>query len=203
MAAITATDVRDASPQNTRVKSYRAGEALTKGQVVCFDKGNTNNRIWSIEFTDYDRLDYIGVVLESVAAGEHARVALPGSILTGYALDPGSTAIHQPGNLVYTADEGAVSDSAGATTLNARAFGAIVAISDTAYGILLLEPGGRTYFSTIKHNLIATTAPGVTNDVDEGYVVGSLWVDVTGGDVYMCIDNSDGAAVWLELGATP
>jgi len=27
--------------------------------------------------------------------------------------------------------------------------------------------------------LIATEAPAVTNDTDEGYVVGSRWVDIT------------------------
>ena len=44
----------------------------------------------------------------------------------------------------------------------------------------------------------ATAAPGVTNDVDEGYTAGSKWIDVTNDKEYVCLDNSDGAAVWTE-----
>jgi len=44
----------------------------------------------------------------------------------------------------------------------------------------------------------ATSAPTVNNDIDEGYKVGSIWVDVTNDKAYVCLDNSDGAAVWTE-----
>jgi len=44
----------------------------------------------------------------------------------------------------------------------------------------------------------ATSAPTVNNDVDEGYKAGSIWVDVTNDKAYVCLDNSDGAAVWKE-----
>ena len=47
----------------------------------------------------------------------------------------------------------------------------------------------------------ATSAPGVTNDVDEGYSAGSLWVDVTNNKIYGCADASDGAADWNQLDA--
>lgn len=51
----------------------------------------------------------------------------------------------------------------------------------------------------------ATVAPDADNDIDEGYVVGSKWVDTTADNAYICADNTDGAAVWLEIspGATP
>ena len=44
-----------------------------------------------------------------------------------------------------------------------------------------------------------TSAPGVTNDLDEGYEPGSLWVDTNNDRVYVCLDKSDGAAVWIEI----
>ena len=44
----------------------------------------------------------------------------------------------------------------------------------------------------------ATSAPGVTNDTDEGYIAGSTWVDVTNDKAYVCLDNTDGAAAWTE-----
>jgi len=50
----------------------------------------------------------------------------------------------------------------------------------------------------IKKKLDATQAPTVNNDIDEGYAVGSRWVDVTNDKEYVCLDNTDGAAVWTE-----
>lgn len=46
------------------------------------------------------------------------------------------------------------------------------------------------------HNFAATAAPTATNDVDEGYTVGSVWIDTTNDVFYICVDNTDGAAVW-------
>ena len=53
-----------------------------------------------------------------------------------------------------------------------------------------------------KYNPDATTAPGVTNDVDEGYSVGSIWINISTDQAYVCVDTTDGAAVWLEFGIT-
>ncbi|MBK9751738.1 MAG: hypothetical protein IPO91_33915 [Chloroflexi bacterium] len=53
-----------------------------------------------------------------------------------------------------------------------------------------------------KSNYTATAAPGVGDDIDDGYGVGSLWVDVTGDVVYMCTDGTAGAAVWKNLSTT-
>jgi hypothetical protein len=46
------------------------------------------------------------------------------------------------------------------------------------------------------NKLDATAAPAVTDDSGDGYSVGSIWVDVTGDDAYICVDASVGAAVW-------
>lgn len=43
-----------------------------------------------------------------------------------------------------------------------------------------------------------TAAPTVNDDVDLGYAVGSIWIDVTADKAYICLDNTDGAAVWIE-----
>lgn len=46
----------------------------------------------------------------------------------------------------------------------------------------------------------SSSAPAATNDVGEGYDVGSVWV-VTGASnaAYMCIDNTEDNAIWSEL----
>jgi hypothetical protein len=52
-------------------------------------------------------------------------------------------------------------------------------------------------------NANATTDPGVSNDVTQGYVPGSIWVNNTGGALrwWECRSNAQGAASWVYGGA--
>jgi hypothetical protein len=45
----------------------------------------------------------------------------------------------------------------------------------------------------------ATAAPIATNDISQGYAVGSMWQNTATGRTYICIVNSSNAAVWQEL----
>ena len=54
------------------------------------------------------------------------------------------------------------------------------------------------YVENLKVKLDGTQAPTINNDIDEGYAVGSRWFDVTNDKEYVCLDNTDGAAVWIE-----
>jgi len=45
----------------------------------------------------------------------------------------------------------------------------------------------------------ATAPPGVTDDLAAGYTVGSHWIDVTADEAYICVDSTNGAAVWLNV----
>lgn len=45
-------------------------------------------------------------------------------------------------------------------------------------------------------NLSAASAPTTGDDSDDGYAVGSVWVDTTADVAYICTDPSVGAAVW-------
>ncbi|MEM4247840.1 MAG: hypothetical protein QXH80_01115, partial [Candidatus Nanoarchaeia archaeon] len=56
---------------------------------------------------------------------------------------------------------------------------------------------------TVCNKLDATAPPTKNNDSNDtsapngiGYSVGSIWVDVTNKKQYVCVDNTDGAAVW-------
>ena len=68
-------------------------------------------------------------------------------------------------------------------------------------------PSGSSYYiNDTKQVLInkwdATAPPDVDNDIDEGYTPGSIWVDVTGDNSYICVDNTDGVALWVSASTT-
>lgn len=44
----------------------------------------------------------------------------------------------------------------------------------------------------------AATPPTVTDDIDNGFDIGSRWVDTSTGFIYRCVDASTGAAVWIQ-----
>lgn len=50
-----------------------------------------------------------------------------------------------------------------------------------------------------KHKFDATTYPTVNDDVNSGYSVGSISHDITNDQVYICIDPTAGAAIWIKV----
>ena len=51
---------------------------------------------------------------------------------------------------------------------------------------------------TLPYNLDATTAPTANDDINAGWKRGSLWIDTTSQKAYRCVDNTSGAAVWVD-----
>ena len=54
--------------------------------------------------------------------------------------------------------------------------------------------------SNLKAKLDATSAPNNNDDFNDGFSVGSVWIDVSGDRAYICADASVGAAVWRQIG---
>lgn len=50
-----------------------------------------------------------------------------------------------------------------------------------------------------QNKLDGTADPDADNDVDEGYSPGSIWVNLTTDEAFICLDNTDGAAVWESM----
>ncbi len=46
------------------------------------------------------------------------------------------------------------------------------------------------------NNFTATADPAVTDDITDGYSPGSIWINATTDQAFVCTDNTDGAAVW-------
>jgi hypothetical protein len=50
-----------------------------------------------------------------------------------------------------------------------------------------------------RNNYIATSDPTVSDDANDGYDAGSIWLNTSTTEWYICSDASTGAAVWREL----
>lgn len=48
----------------------------------------------------------------------------------------------------------------------------------------------------LKVNLNATSAPTVSDDVNDGYSIGSVWIDTVENKVYFCTNSTASSAVW-------
>ena len=67
----------------------------------------------------------------------------------------------------------------------------------SAYSGVPKISGGAT--SNLKINFAASAAPDADDDTGEGYIVGSLWLDTTNDEAYICLDNTSSAAVWKRI----
>ncbi|MAE62303.1 MAG: hypothetical protein CMJ49_13220 [Planctomycetaceae bacterium] len=47
----------------------------------------------------------------------------------------------------------------------------------------------------------ATAPPGAGDDDTQGFEIGSRWIDVTGDEEYVCVDNTTASAVWRKTSA--
>jgi hypothetical protein len=69
-------------------------------------------------------------------------------------------------------------------------------------GRLYVMGGDGFTIREVSHNF--TTTPTVNDDDDKGFVIDSRWI-LDNGDVYLCTDDTTGAAVWelVNTGTTP
>lgn len=92
---------------------------------------------------------------------------------------------------------GTMEDNATADQTNAEIRTAVDAATDSN----VLTDALKTKLDSLiggTNKLDATVAPDADNDTTEGYEVGSIWIDVTADEAYRCLDNTDGAAVWIN-----
>ena len=91
-------------------------------------------------------------------------------------------------------DNADITDSA-----NVDAAGAMMDSDITELEGLIRKTGEGSYVG-LKTNFAATSPPSATDDASAGYGIGSPWADITNDDFYNCVDNTVGAAVWVQTG---
>ena len=57
---------------------------------------------------------------------------------------------------------------------------------------------GTRWKAKLKSEYAKTVAPTVNDDLNDGYEVGSVWVDIVANKTYICTSASVGVAVWVE-----
>jgi len=67
-------------------------------------------------------------------------------------------------------------------------------LATSVSGYLLAANGG----SGGLNNLTATANPTITNDAGSGYAVGSVWINTSTDDCFVCTDATAGAAIWQK-----
>ena len=65
---------------------------------------------------------------------------------------------------------------------------------------LVISSSGTT---SLKRNTSAVTGPSVSDDTSLGYKLGSLWVDGSNKNAYICVNNSSGTAEWTKIVNSP
>lgn len=55
---------------------------------------------------------------------------------------------------------------------------------------------GTSALTAKKSEFNATTNPGSSNDLNDGYSIGSRWININSDNEYVCLDASVGSAVW-------
>lgn len=78
--------------------------------------------------------------------------------------------------------------------------GTVYRVSANTYGGLASQSDSGVATKLPKSVLDASTNPTVDQDITEGYEVGSRWFNIATGDQFMCVDNTNGAAIWISGG---
>lgn len=93
-----------------------------------------------------------------------------------------------------------INGETGAVTLtDATVISGISLVIVAGAGVISFAITGIDPIATKKSNLSAAVAPGVNDDGADGYAVGSIWCDTTADDAYICLDSTNGAAVWKKI----
>lgn len=153
-----------------------------------------------------------GITVEAISDAEDGLVVLAGFIkdvdTSGWAQDAdlyadpstaGDLTTTVPDGLQYNVEPVASVVKSHATDGILEVYNAGVQVHANRGGGSLHEVASDTAAGFLPQSKMdATVAPTVDNDTTEGYEVGSRWADVTADKEYVCLDATDGVAVWTE-----
>lgn len=100
-----------------------------------------------------------------------------------------------PLNAEFNAIQSAFDSSTGHSHDGTSGEGPLIDLTTSITGYLPAANGGVAG----KNKVDGTTAPTSTDDTGSGYAPGSIWVDITNDNAYVCLDATSTAAVWERV----
>ena len=166
------------------VSAYDGLIKITGGATSNLTIGIANDNIVEIDDADAAADDYCKLTANGIVGRSYSEVRTDLGLVIGTNVQAYDAGLSSLAGLTYASDS--------FIKVTAEDTYAIRTIAETKEDLSL------NYVENLKVKLDGTQAPTVNNDVDEGYTAGSRWVDVTNDKEYVCLDNTDGAAVWTE-----
>lgn len=194
---------------------------LTNGDIVVLTRETPKDTV-AHDYADGEELSEANLDDSFLQAIMIAHEALDGRLSTFEAdLDMGN---HRIKNIVDAVDDQDVPSfaqlksftgdapsfaAAAATSAGAAAVSAAEAASaaSDANDDAIATAADRTAVEVIaaslpSNNFVATVDPTVTDDTAAGYAVGSRWINLTTDDSFICVNATNGAAVWQDSSLT-
>jgi len=192
----SSTIFEDTTPAAFRVDISVDRPVLSKSGTYAQAATDINNMVRFTGTASY-------TLLAAATAGNdfHVSVYANGGVVT---IDPNGSE-----NINGAATATLVDGASGELFCTGSEWFLLVGPSLTSFGQSLIDDAnasaGRTTLgvkdgmATVLHKFDATGAPTVNEDSGDGYAVGSVWINISGDAVYICVDASSGAAVWRPV----
>lgn len=168
--------------------SVRAASTIAATLATSFEDGDT---IDAIVLSTGDR-----ILIKDQASGSENGIYVVNAAGAPTRSNDADASVEVTAGMATIVEEGASNgDKLFILTTN----GTIV-LDTTALAFSALSTG-----SSLNNNFVATTDPTTDDDLNQTspgpYGVGSSWVNTTLDSAYVCVDASDGAAVWVQTNA--
>lgn len=135
--------------------------------------------------------------------GQDGKIArYDGSAWEFYPAKDGWRVFNQSDNAYYRRAGGAwqqdTAEAATGSTLAVRTPNGQINVANPTSGAHTVnrDYADSNYEKKRQNNLTATSDPSATDDASAGYEVLSRWVNVSSGEIFICLDASNGAANW-------
>lgn len=152
----------------------------------------TNNNASTVGITLYDNVDSTSIIGNTITAN-------------GTAFSIGID-IHDIGGGAVASTNNTVTGNQinGATTginISVNSTGASVSANQIINTTTVINDAGTASKLESQHHR-ATVNPAVTDDIADGYGIGTIWVNTATNTAYILTDSTAGAAVWKQMGGS-
>lgn len=202
--------IRSRNVELSQTNPYRTSKGF-QGRVIedSFDK------LTAIDQDQQDQIDramkfqvgsqFVGIIIEDPIDGRSLKWDVPNNKIVNSDTDPDTVYNDSEGfMLAAQAAAGVATTQAGISTTQAALSQswAIDPIGSRPEGSAKYWAEQAASYAPPNNNWTATADPTSSNDQSQGWTVGSYWYNSVGEEVFVCVDNTVGAAIWIKTTLT-